>query len=58
MIPYDIGPMETVLKKGSALVESFHWDNDAEAMECLVNDDDLRNALSQEAFECAQGQFS
>lgn len=58
IIGYRIGPLEAVFKKGSVLVEPFHRDKVAEAIERLVNDDDLRNSLSQEAFDYAQEQFS
>jgi len=58
IIGYRIPPLQAVFKKGSVLVEPFHPDKVAEAIEHLVNDDGLRNSLSQEAFDYAQEQFS
>ncbi len=58
IIGYRIGPLEAVFKKGAILVDPFHQDKVAEAIEHLVNDDDLRSELSRQAFEYARDHFS
>ena len=58
IIGYRIGPLEAIFQKGAVLVEPFDQDKVADAIQRLVNEDNLRSELSREAFEYAQDNFS
>lgn len=58
LIGYRISSLEAIFHKGAILVEPFNQDKVAEAIQNLVNDDQLRRELGVEALEYARHNFS